>query len=131
MLTCPYCNQRATLVGGKAIYPHRPDLFSKFFYQCAPCGAYVGCHDAGTGQGDGTLAKGSPANADTRRARKKAHRAFDPMWTGRDRTMRRKEAYAWLANELGINVADCHIGEFDTAMCQRVVDAVEQLRMTS
>lgn len=129
MVTCPYCTQPAQLVGGKEIYPHRPDLFSKKFWQCKPCEAYVGCHDAGNGQGDGTKPKGTPANAQTRQARKNAHAVFDPMWNGR--RMRRRDAYAWLAHGLGIKYEDCHIGEFDTAMCQRVIEVVEELRMTS
>ena len=129
MLTCPYCTQPAILVGGREIYPHRPDLAAKNFWACAPCKAYVGCHDAGVGQGDGTKPKGTLANAETRQARKNAHAAFDPLWKGR--RMRRRDAYGWLAQELGIKYRDCHIGEFDAAMCQRVVDAVEQLRMTS
>lgn len=29
-------------VGGDKIYPHRPDLFGKKFYQCTACGNYTG-----------------------------------------------------------------------------------------
>lgn len=129
MITCPHCTMPAELVTGEKIYPHRPDLASKYFWNCDLCKAYVGCHDAGQGQGDGTTPKGTLANAQTRQARRRAHDVFDPLWTGR--RMRRQEAYRWLAHELGLKVEDCHIGEFDAATCQRVVEVVEELRMTS
>lgn len=44
MVKCDYCGNDAMLVSGRAIYPHRPDLFRLNFWQCAPCDAYVGCH---------------------------------------------------------------------------------------
>ena len=34
----------------------------------------------------------------------------------------RKTAYKWLAEQLGIHVNDCHIGEFDVATCRRVAE---------
>ncbi len=45
---------------------------------------------------------------------------FDPLW--RDKKMKRKAAYTWLADQLGIHVNDCHIGMFDVDMCRRVVE---------
>jgi len=79
-VTCPYCQSAAKLVGGRAIYPHRPDLAAKRFWQCKPCDAYVGCHEAGNGQGDGTKPLGRLANAELRKAKKDAHYAFDRLW---------------------------------------------------
>lgn len=66
--TCPYCQRPSLLVTGKTIYPHRPDLVAKRFWQCAPCDAYVGCHPpAGRngkgGQGDGTVPLGRRARS--------------------------------------------------------------------
>lgn len=126
--TCPYCKGPAALVGGGDIYPHRPDLFDLKFWSCAPCGAYVGCHKAGAWvpelrqTSDGTLPLGRLANAELRRAKSQAHAAFDPLW--KSRAMGRREAYAWLAGELGIRVSDCHIGMLDVAGCRAVVAAV-------
>jgi hypothetical protein len=111
--TCPYCGKPASLVGGAAIYPMRRDLYGKDFWLCRPCSAYVGCHP-GT-----TTALGRLANAELRQAKMAAHRAFDPTW--KDGNMRRKQAYAWLAGELGIGVNACHVGEFDIDVCNRVV----------
>ena len=112
-MICDYCKQDAKLVTGAAIYPHRPDLHSKWFYQCASCAAYVGCHGATK------VPLGRLANAELRAAKKAAHAAFDPLWRSGDYT--RKVAYAWLAGELGIPARQAHIGMFDVAQCQAVV----------
>jgi hypothetical protein len=124
-ISCPYCGALAILVGGDVIYPHRPDLASKKFWQCAPCGAYVGCHEAGHGQGDGTTPLGRLANAELRKAKSAAHAAFDPLW--KSRRMTRKEAYAWLASALKIDPDDAHIGMFDVGQCRAVVHAARKL----
>lgn len=113
---CPYCCGEAELVTGQAIYPHRPDLAHKRFYRCHSCDAYVGCHP-GT-----TKPLGRLANASLRQAKQRAHKSFDPLWkTGR---MKRGQAYAWLAQQLGIPKQDCHIGMFDEDTCERVVRIV-------
>ncbi len=112
---CPYCDKPSALVTGDVIYPHRPDLSEKWLYLCYPCGAYVGCHP-GT-----TKPLGRLANYELRRAKQAAHAAFDPLW--RDGKKKRKEAYTWLAEQLGVHVNDCHIGYFDVDMCRRVVEA--------
>lgn len=114
-VTCDYCGNAARLVTGGVIYPHRSDLNQKHFYQCKPCGAHVGCHP-GT-----TAALGRLADAELRRAKSAAHAAFDPLWQAKGRRLTRSAAYAWLARELGIKPADCHIGMFDVATCNRVV----------
>lgn len=112
---CPYCGKKSHLADGTVIYPHRPDLAKKLFYRCTPCGAFVGCHP-------GTITPlGRLANAELRKAKQAAHAAFDPKWQGGD--IRRQRAYAWLAEQLGIPREDCHIGLFDEALCQRVIEA--------
>lgn len=116
-MRCQYCEQPAPLVSGDAIYPHRPDLAHKKFYQCAPCGAYVGCHD-GTERALGRL-----ANAELRAAKSKAHLVFDPLWKSGKQT--RSAAYKWLAQQLGIEPKKCHIGWMDLEMCQRVIEVSE------
>ena len=119
-VTCQYCGLPAKLVGGNAIYPHRPDLQSLKFYLCRPCNAYVGCHE-GTDR-----AKGSLADAPTREARKRAHAAFDPLWINakNHRSKTRRNAYKWLSSALGIPAEQTHIGMFDEEMCNKVVQAV-------
>lgn len=119
-VTCPYCSKPAQLVTGAVIYAHRPDLHHLKFWQCRPCDAYVGCHKAGNGYGDGSRPLGRLANAELRAAKSRAHAAFDPMW--KDGGMPRGKAYAWLARQLGIPKEQCHIGEFDVDTCRRVVE---------
>ena len=114
-MLCPYCGKKAKMVGGLAIYPHRPDLREKKFYQCAPCDAYVGCHP-GTENALGRL-----ANAELRAAKMAAHAAFDPVWKTGEK--KRGSAYAWLSDALGMDKKDCHIGMMDVADCCRVVEA--------
>ncbi len=114
-LLCPYCGASAKLVGGDVIYPHRGDLYDKKFWHCSPCKAYVGCHP-GTETPLGRL-----ADSDLRKAKMAAHAAFDPLW--REGSMSRGAAYAWLAKALELSPDDCHMGMFDLAGCQKVVDA--------
>lgn len=125
MCKCDYCGNPAKLVTGEAIYPHRPDLYHLHFWQCEPCGAYVGCHKKEGGNGDGTKPLGRLANAELRAAKQRAHAAFDPIW--RERRMRRHEAYGWLAAKLGISKADCHIGWMDDEQLRRVVTVCSEL----
>lgn len=126
-IICPYCTLPASLVGGDAIYPHRPDLYAKQFYFCAKDGAWVGCHP-GTTDPLGRL-----ANAELRQAKMAAHAAFDPIWQARyeakhandpkyKKGMARGGRYKKLAELLGIPQQECHIGMFDVERCQRTVE---------
>lgn len=118
MIICDYCQQPAQLVTGETVYPHRPDLHYLRFWQCLPCDAWVGCHK-GTKRPLGRL-----ANAELRAAKMAAHAAFDELWrrTTPAGSFDRNGAYAWLAEQLGIERADCHIGMFDVEQCKRVVE---------
>lgn len=126
---CPYCNADSELVYGDVIYPHRHDLHHKPFYLCHPCDAYVGCHP-GTEDPLGRL-----ADPELRKAKQRAHAAFDPLWKAtaeRQNTTRnkaRRAGYRWLAEQLGIHIDDCHIGMMDVAMCDRVVEICAPYRM--
>ena len=111
---CPYCGKSSVMVGGAQIYPHRPDLYSKLFYQCKPCDAMVGCHP-GTRKPLGRL-----ADAELRRAKQAAHAAFDPKW--QSKKMNRHAAYRWLSEQTGIDRLQCHIGMMDVEQCKRVVE---------
>ena len=116
-LLCPYCGKPAQLVGGDIIYPHRPDLFEKRFWNCSPCHAYVGCHP-GTETPLGRL-----ADAELRKVKMAAHAAFDPLW--KNGSMSRSQAYVWLSQTLSIHPDDCHMGMFDVDTCDRVVSACQ------
>lgn len=113
MVICDYCGNKAALVTGRKIYPHRPDLNRLQFWHCEPCKAWVGCHKNSDAQPLGRL-----ANAELRLAKSAAHRDFDPLW--KSGNMTRKQAYQWLSNQLGIPKENCHIGMFDVETCHRV-----------
>lgn len=112
---CNYCNIATRLAKGNEIYHHRPDLSLLNFYLCDSCGAYVGCHK----NGDGKRPLGRVANAELRKAKSKAHAAFDPLW--KSGKMTRGAAYSALAKSMGIYKEQCHIGMFDVEQCEHVV----------
>lgn len=112
---CPYCgaeavlHERSTHLYGET-RNHGP------VWQCEPCKAWVHCHPKST-RPLGTL-----ADADTRRARNRAHAAFDPLWKYETYPeYERANAYAWLRQQLGIPEAECHIAMMDVPQCERVV----------
>lgn len=108
---CPYCNKPSKPVTGEKVYPHRPDLFKLKFYECEPCEARVGCHK-NSGKPLGRL-----ANAELRRAKQAAHKAFDPLW--KDGPLKRTEAYKLLAQKF--NKEEIHIGELSVEDCAKVI----------
>lgn len=116
---CPYCGEASELRGGDYVYPHRPDLFAKKFYVCRPCGARVGCHP-GTVKPLGRL-----ASTELRRLKMACHENFDPIWKEAQRLGdkgARNKAYAWLADSMWIDKADCHFGMFDEETAGRAID---------
>lgn len=69
------------------------------------------------------VALAAPPGSELAKARIAAHAAFDPFWkSGR---FDRGVAYEWLASEMGIPVAQCHMVLFDVAACQAVVRICE------
>lgn len=117
---CNYCKKPAVLATGADIYPHRPDLAGLKFWRCAPCSAYVGCHAAGNGYGDGTRPLGRLANAKLRMAKQAAHAVIDQYW--REGRLRRWEVYQRLAALMNLGKSEAHIGEFDEAQCAEAAE---------
>ncbi len=113
---CPYCGSPAELRDSSVIYgrSYGPAWICASFPKCD---SYCGCHK-GT-----TKPLGRLANRELREAKKAAHAAFDRLW--KSGAMRRKDAYRWLADNLGISTDACHIGEFDVPLCRRVVELVK------
>jgi hypothetical protein len=121
-LVCAECGgSDIACVSGDVIYPHRPDLYAKWFWRCV-CGAYVGCHR------DTQEPMGTPAGPATRSARGEAHAAFDALWkrkVARDQVSvkeARKAGYVWLAQQMELDVEDMHIARFTVHQCKMVVD---------
>jgi hypothetical protein len=118
---CPYCGKNAVLIKGAILYPHLPKLADINLYRCDPCDAHVGCH------GDTTKPLGRLANAELRKYKMMAHKAFDPIW--REHGFTRKEAYKTLAERLHIKAEDCHIGMFDIDTCKRAIVESKALKL--
>lgn len=118
MVNCDYCGEPAEKVTGKVIYPHRPDLYRKLYYNCAACEAYVGCHPGSS------VPLGRLANKELRAAKRKAHLHFDELW--KSNKMSRSSAYEWLSKALNISRGETHIGMFDLDKCKNVVKAVTE-----
>lgn len=93
--------------------------YRRFFYGCTRwmhgCRAGVGCHPDGR-------PLGTPATHETRRARMRAHAAFDPLW--KTKRMSRARAYAWLAEAM--ERREVHMGEMDVWECELVIRLVRQ-----
>lgn len=115
-MKCPYCGGPAELVAGDAIYPHRPDLYERLFWRCAPCAAWCGTHK-GT-----TRPLGRLAGSELRALRSAVHAAFDPLW--RSGEMTRSDAYRRLSESMGIDFDDCHVGMFDEDQCRLALSAL-------
>lgn len=116
---CPYCKKPSVFHQSSAVVYAGRDYGP--VYACTPCQAWVGCH-RGT-----TAPLGRLANKELRVWKQKAHAAFDPLWQekmarGFKKKFARDLAYNWLAAEMGLKPADCHIGMFDVAQCQKVVE---------
>jgi hypothetical protein len=114
---CDYCGKPATF------HPNSSIVYAADYgpiWACLPCKAWVGCHPNDT-------PLGRLATKALRVAKVQAHAAFDPLWKGKMRRdgcskgKARASGYKWLAAQLGIDPADCHIGMMDEAMCARVV----------
>lgn len=73
----------------------------------------------------------TPADAETRAARKAAHAAFDPLWQhqGGRFHRRRTGAYRWLAKVLGVPGHEAHIGMSNKEQCEKLLAAIRELEL--
>ena len=113
---CPYCGAKAKLVDSAIVYGQSYGMI----YLCCNypvCDAFVGTHKKSL-KPLGTL-----ANAELRVLRKEAHSSFDPLW--QSDKLSRKEAYAWLAQQLGISQEKTHIGHFNEQTCRQVIEVCQ------
>lgn len=123
---CDYCKNPAELWRwGHEHYPYGRNYGR--VWGCKPCAAWVGCHPKGNGMHPESTPLGRLANAELRMLKQQAHAAFDRLWQakwkqGTKKFTARRAGYAWLAQQLGISVDDCHIGMFDDAQCRSVIE---------
>jgi len=114
--TCPYCGEKVEFTDSKVIYGKSYGMI----YLCVPCDAYVGAH-RDTNRPLGTL-----ANKGLREWRKKAHAAFDPLWT--ENRMSRTCAYRHMRNCMKLSNRDAHIAMFDIEQCKLLIEKIGQMQ---
>lgn len=106
-LSCPDCGSHMRLMGS---------MWGVNWHCTSPgCKTTHGAHPDGR-------PLGSPADAGTRRARARAHDAFDRLW--KHGLMNRTQAYSWMSRVLGISKQEAHIGSLDAASCERLCGAM-------
>jgi len=104
------------------------------------CDATVGCHPDGS-------PLGSLATKALKRLRMTAHERFDTLWKpweaqklaypeenrviGKLRIAPRSRAYAWLAEQLGIQTDACHIAMMDEATVVRAIAILDREKPTA
>ena len=112
---CQYC-------GGKVIFTDSSVIYGgKSYgniYLCTNCNASVGVHD-GSRKPLGTL-----ANSALKLKRRETHVVFDGWW--KSHGLKRADAYQWLAKQMRLPVYQTHIGQFDMAQCEQVLQIVYQ-----
>lgn len=93
------------------------------FYGCSTFPACRSTHGAHKSSGKPL---GIPADKPTKAERMAAHAVFDRLWMGEHPPMGRREAYAWMAEKMGLTKDEAHIGRFDATACQRLRDLVRE-----
>lgn len=114
---CDCCGSTVSFVTNDIVYGATTGDWP-YIYLCdnEVCAARVGCHP------DTDRPLGTMADARTRKARQYAHDAFNPIFERK--IMTRREAYTWLAGQLGVALIDCHIGMFNVKQCERTINVV-------
>lgn len=116
------------LCGGTVIFTSNSEIYGKEYgsgkcYLCIQCFAYVGTHEPRPQEAYGIL-----SDERMRKGRKMCHELFDFMWAngaegkkGQKKALKKERGrmYQWLANKLGIPVAECHFGYFDIHMLRK------------
>lgn len=118
------------ICGGDVIYTTNARIYGKqygsgYCYLCTRCGAFVGTHRPRPKEAMGIL-----ANAEMRELRKQCHDLFDALWQGRKHpVVKRKKAYVWLADKMGICAGDCHFGYFDKDQLEIALELLKERKI--
>lgn len=120
-VTCPDCGAAMKL---RVAHKAHGAMQGRPFYGCS---TYPRCKATHNAHPDGAP-MGIPGDASTKAARVRAHAAFDQLWKGDTRIMRRGAAYGWLEAAMGLKPGEGHIANFDVAACDRLVALIETSR---
>lgn len=123
-LLCSYCGARTELLEtSEAVYGRD---FGPV-YRCPKGCGWVGVHK----NSQKRVPLGRVANRELRKAKQEAHAAFDRLWRtkmqkeGCRQNEARRAGYQWLAAQLGLDAAVCHIGMMSVEGCRRVVEVCQ------
>jgi ssDNA-binding Zn-finger/Zn-ribbon topoisomerase 1 len=119
-LVCPDCGADMILKDGK---------YGKFY----GCERYPQCDAAHGAHQHTEKPLGIPADKATRVMRIRAHKAFDKLWKKireKHRVDRRKWAYRWLRERMGMTAEECHIGKFTWEQCKKVIEICDKVDPT-
>jgi hypothetical protein len=79
----------------------------------------------------------TPADDETRAARRELHEMFDPLWrdhgvfvSSQGKKGRRGKAYRWLAENMNLKQEDAHFGMFDLEQCKKAKRLIQELLAT-
>ena len=116
-LPCPECGAPLVLKHGM-----HGSFFGCSQFRFTGCSGTHSAHQSGKYVGQ---PMGTPATADVKLARTRAHREFDQIWiTGR---MTRSKAYVWLQKVLQLTKRDAHIAKMDLAQCEQLLSEIQRL----
>jgi hypothetical protein len=113
---CIYCSSPVLFADSKIIYGKSYGNI----YMCSLCDAHVGIHK----ETDEPL--GRLADATLRHWKQQAHDAFDQLWKGKSRIMKRTEAYKIMQTLMGLPEEFCHIGSFNEDQCQELIEKLKK-----
>lgn len=113
--------------GGDVVIAHHTEVYGReysewpWMYRCPACDSSVGMHPFTS------IPLGTLADRQLRTLRNNCKQPFELVW--RSGLMSRDQAYAALADHLGMPVENCHFGWFDADQCRRALAwSVGQLR---
>lgn len=110
---CPECGARMVL---------RRSRYG-LFYGCERWPTCKGTHGAHAATGEPL---GFPADQETKAARIRAHDWLDRLWLGPTAPMRRREAYRWMREAMGLSREEAHVGRFTRELCARLVALIRE-----
>lgn len=87
------------------------------FYGCTKYPACNGTH----GAHPNGAPLGTPADAETKAARIRAHAVFDALWKGPKASLTRCGAYLELQSKMGLRSDEAHIGKFTKEQCEQLI----------
>jgi len=118
IVLCSHCCGPAEYCNNKEIYGQSYGAWP-MVWLCRQCNAYVGCHK------NSITPLGTLANAETRDWRKRAKEPFLELVATRFNN-NRTTAYKWLAEQMGIDSAECHFGMFNVERCKLALAVVTE-----